>query len=114
MAYVLLDNSGKVIQKQPYAQEGFIEAPDFVVCGWELRNDAWHKPEPSAEQVAAKERRENQARLDYLDVAIARWMSEIDIKVKLGLVKADADLPSKLVGFFNEREALRQKLFGSE
>ena len=33
MAYVLLDSDKIVIQKQGYAQTGFIEVADTVVCG---------------------------------------------------------------------------------
>lgn len=33
MAYVLISD-GVVVQKQPDEQDGFIEAPEEVVCGW--------------------------------------------------------------------------------
>lgn len=39
MAYVLLDENGVIIQKQPYDQEGFIEAPDEVECGMVQNQD---------------------------------------------------------------------------
>lgn len=45
MAYVLIENS-VVVQKQPYEQEGFIEAPDDVVCGWLFSGDQWSEPPP--------------------------------------------------------------------
>lgn len=43
MTYVLVENS-EVVQKQPYAQEGFIEAPDYVVCGWTYDGETFEPP----------------------------------------------------------------------
>ena len=39
MAYVLLDADKIVIQKQGYAQTGFIEVADTVVCGMKQNTD---------------------------------------------------------------------------
>ncbi len=33
MAFVLIEG-GVVVQKQPYEEEGFIAAPDWVICGY--------------------------------------------------------------------------------
>lgn len=38
--------SGVVVQRQPYAQTGFIEAPDSVVCGMILENGEYVNPPP--------------------------------------------------------------------
>lgn len=46
MSYVLIEN-GVVIQKQPYAQEGFIQAPDNVVCGMLFDGEEYTNPPPT-------------------------------------------------------------------
>lgn len=45
MAYVLVQN-GVVVQKQPYAGDGFIEAPGHVICGWLIVDGQWKEPAP--------------------------------------------------------------------
>ncbi len=50
MSYVLIENS-IVIQKQPYAEAGFIEAPDSVVCGMILENGEYVNPPPAPPPV---------------------------------------------------------------
>lgn len=45
MAYVLIEDD-IVIQKQPYPQSGFIEAPDVVVCGMAWDGAAFVAPLP--------------------------------------------------------------------
>jgi hypothetical protein len=47
MAYVLIE-SGIVIQKQPNEQDGFIEAPDHVICGWLFDGSVVTAPTPPA------------------------------------------------------------------
>lgn len=47
MAFVKLDQSNTVIQKQPYAEEGFEEVPDDVVCGQiKQANGTFSNPAP--------------------------------------------------------------------
>lgn len=46
MAYVLIEN-GVVVQKQPMPQEGFVEAPDDVVCGSTFDGAAFSAPAPT-------------------------------------------------------------------
>lgn len=45
IAYVKVEN-GVVVQKQPYFEEGFIEAPDWVVCGMLYDGTAFTNPPP--------------------------------------------------------------------
>ena len=52
---------GVVVQKQPNAQEGFIQAPDDVVCGWLYDGTTFTAPvipQPSEEELL-QEWREN-------------------------------------------------------
>jgi hypothetical protein len=53
MAYVLLDADGVVVQKQPYDQAGFTQAPDHVVCGWVYDGDSFSAPVASFEDAKA-------------------------------------------------------------
>lgn len=39
MQYILLDANDVVVQRQPYPQEGFIEAPDGVMNGQQRQED---------------------------------------------------------------------------
>jgi hypothetical protein len=53
MAYIKLENN-LVIQKQPNPQDGFIEAPDDVVCGMVKNGDGYVVPpkvESSEERI---------------------------------------------------------------
>lgn len=45
--YGKLDENGVVIQKQPYAQDGFVEIPSDVVCGMVWNGDEYETPDPS-------------------------------------------------------------------
>lgn len=45
MVYVLVEN-GTVVQRQPYPQPGFIEAPDEVACGMVWDGEAFVAPLP--------------------------------------------------------------------
>lgn len=45
MAYVLIVD-GVVVQKQPYLQAGFVEAPDDVVCGMLHAGGEYSNPPP--------------------------------------------------------------------
>ena len=44
MAYVKIEN-GKVVQKQPNEAEGFIQAPDSVMCGMLYDGETFKLPE---------------------------------------------------------------------
>lgn len=50
MAYVLVSN-GVVVQKQPYHEDGFIDAPDWVVCGYLYDGQNFAPPPPPPEPV---------------------------------------------------------------
>ena len=43
MAWVKIDNN-IIIQKQPYQEEGFVEAPDNVICGMIKEGDSFVNP----------------------------------------------------------------------
>lgn len=43
--YVKIEN-GVVVQRQPYAEIDFIEAPENVVCGWLFNDDEFTPPSP--------------------------------------------------------------------
>ncbi|WP_295855908.1 DUF4376 domain-containing protein [uncultured Xylophilus sp.] len=47
MQYVLIE-AGVVIQRQPNTEEGFVEAPDAVICGW-VWNGSEFTPPPLPE-----------------------------------------------------------------
>lgn len=50
MAFVKI-KKGVVVQKQPYFEKGFIEAPDDVVCGFIANGDGTYTaPEPTPKQ----------------------------------------------------------------
>lgn len=51
MAYVLIDEAGVVVQRQPNAEEGFVEAPDDVCCGMVLQGVEFVQPASSAPLV---------------------------------------------------------------
>lgn len=52
MAYFLIDKNNIVIQKQPYMEEGFIEGPDYVTCGYMLNKDGTYSiPELQKEET---------------------------------------------------------------
>jgi hypothetical protein len=55
MAWVKIED-GVVVQKQPNAQEGFIEAPDDVVCGMVQTEDGFEVPVKveTPEQIIAR------------------------------------------------------------
>lgn len=40
---------GVVVQRQPYLQDGFIEAPDGVVCGWLWDGEEFAPAQPAPE-----------------------------------------------------------------
>lgn len=49
MAFIKLDAAGVVLQKQPYSEEGFIEAPDYVVAGMVRQEDGSYSAPESPE-----------------------------------------------------------------
>lgn len=74
MAYVLVQD-GVVVQKQQSPEEGFIEAPDSVVCGFLYDGSEFTLPPPSqaslAEENAAAlaERRRDETKDEILELA---------------------------------------------
>lgn len=66
MCFVLIEG-GMVVQKQPYLDRGFVEAPDDVVCGWLWDGFAFLPPRPptkSPEEIQAEIVTSTQQRLD--------------------------------------------------
>ena len=53
MKFIKLDENNIVIQSQPNAQDGFIEAPDSVVCGMVKVGDNYEVPAKTAEEIEA-------------------------------------------------------------
>lgn len=56
MAYFLIEN-GVVIQKQPNEEDGFIEGPDDVVCGFVFDGETFSAPSPSLPPLDARKAR---------------------------------------------------------
>jgi hypothetical protein len=52
MNYVKVDG-GIVVQRQPYHEDGFIEAPESVICGWRWNGEVFAPP-PAVDLVALK------------------------------------------------------------
>lgn len=46
MNYVKVDG-GIVVQRQPYHENGFIEAPESVICGWRWNGEVFAPPPPA-------------------------------------------------------------------
>lgn len=46
MTWVLVDETGVIIQRQPEPEEGFVEAPDDVCCGMVKQGDVFVSPVP--------------------------------------------------------------------
>ena len=51
MAYIKLDTNGVVIYKTPYNEEGTIEAPDWVTCGYVQSGITYVVPAPPLASV---------------------------------------------------------------
>ncbi len=76
MKFVKIED-GVVVQKQPYAAPGFIEAPDDVCCGQLLQEDgSFSNPptDPDAEKMSAI--RAKKAELAALDLKLIRALRE--------------------------------------
>lgn len=54
MVFVKIED-GIVVQTQPYTEEGFIEAPDNVVCGYVYDDGEFTAPEPDAQSVILRQ-----------------------------------------------------------
>ena len=52
MNYVKV-NGGIVVQRQPYHENGFIEAPESVICGWRWNGEVFAPP-PAPDLVSLK------------------------------------------------------------
>lgn len=80
MVFVKIED-GVVVQKQPYAQEGFIEAPDDVCCGQIMQEDgSFSNPPPDPEAEKAKKRSELLAEQAAIDIKKIRALSEPGIR----------------------------------
>lgn len=84
MAYFKIEG-GRVVQRQPYSEEGFIEGPDDVCCGYTYRNGKFSRPatpEPA---------------LDWLPlIAARRYEAEVS-GITLGGIPVATDDRSKLL-----------------
>lgn len=74
MAFVKLDGDGVIVQKQGYWEQGFVDAPDDVVCGMRKVGEAFVAP-----PVALTVRHFHEALYQHFDnVARAdRWDSRV-------------------------------------
>lgn len=88
---------GIVIEKILEERKGYIEAPDDVVCGQVQQKDgSFANPEPSKEDIAARERDEALTALEDIDRKSIRALREGNI--------------SRLAALEDEAEKLREKL----
>ena len=68
MAWIKIENN-TIIQKQPYQEEGFVEAPDNVICGMIEEGGSFVNPPETLDRALAKLRDERNrllAETDYL------------------------------------------------
>ena len=68
MAWVKINNN-IIIQKQPYQEEGFVEAPDNVICGMIKEGDSFVNPPETLDNALANlrfKRNRLLAETDYL------------------------------------------------
>ncbi len=77
-AYVLIEN-GVVVQKQPYPQKGFIQAPVSVFCGmiYEAETGGFVTP-PSPPEPVPQSITPRQARLALLEAGL---LSQVDTAI---------------------------------
>lgn len=81
MAYYKVEK-GVVIQKQPNAEDGFIEGPDDVICGYTYKSGKFSAPEPVPDWPAL--------------IADRRWLAEASGTTFAGM-PIDTDDRSKLL-----------------
>ncbi len=87
MAFVKIEN-GIVVQKQPYAEEGFVEAPDDVVCGYFYNDGDFSAPEPDAQSVILKQIRTIEASITIRRTREAvlgidnGWLADIESQIE--------------------------------
>lgn len=89
MAYVRLQ-SGVVVQRQPYPGDGFVEAPDDVVCGMALVDGDFGPPKMTIAQRKAA-----------LFEAIAAKRKEVEtggVEVSGAMIRTDATSQAKISG----------------
>lgn len=93
-AFVKIEG-GIVVQKQPYAESGFIEAPDDVVCGFEFDGEKFMPPPPivpSLEDAIATKL----AKLDDY-----RWQKEIGgAEFRGSIIRTDANSQQKITAVY--------------
>lgn len=74
MAFIKIEN-GVIVQKQPYAEDGFVEAPDHVVCGQTKSGNEFLNPPPTPIP-------EKPTPLEERLAALEGKISEIEVSIK--------------------------------
>lgn len=64
MAFIKLDADSVVIQKQPYSEDGFVEAPDDVIAGMVRQSDGSYAPPALPSQTIEQRRAQVSADID--------------------------------------------------
>ena len=100
MKYCLIDTTGKVIQVQPNAQDGFVECGDDVICGMIVTNGVYEVPALTLQQAQAKQKSLIETAYQIAITAPIAYMStsfqadnasqDILVKVLLGMQVAGA------------------------
>lgn len=100
MNYVLIKN-GVVVQRQPYPEPGFIEAPDDVICGYLYQGGKFSRPVPRIErgQLLAAVNTLAEGKLSALAVAyppgeVKSWPTQV---AEAEAVKLDANAATPLL-----------------
>ena len=73
MAWVKINNN-IIIQKQPYQEEGFVEAPDNVICGMIKEGDSFVNPPETLDNALSSLRFKRNRLLSETD-----WMANSDV-----------------------------------
>ena len=73
MAWVKINNN-IIIQKQPYQEEGFVEAPDDVICGMIKEGDSFVNPPETLDNALGNLRFKRNRLLSETD-----WMANSDV-----------------------------------
>ena len=101
---------GVVVQRQPRPAEGFIEAPDTVVCGMLFDGENFTNPEPPAEQIAERKRQEKLAALDASDKDMARIAEDVIAALIAKELLSESDFPEAVRDKLQHRSKLREAL----
>jgi len=117
MAFVKIEN-GVVVQKQPYNQEGFIEAPDSVICGMSKDGDEYspapvlpHVPD-SVDMASARIALIRAGLLDAVEAAVQAAGPEAVAQWEYrGVIRREAALVQQLKVVLNLTEQQLDELF---